>query len=525
MTAQTRIEAPSRDREALACRIAIGLLLAVLLYRAALFAFAGLEAIRYPWQLDYGEGIIWQQMRWIFSAQAYGQIDQFPAIVFHYPPLYHAVTALTAAALGTDELATGRAISLLSTILAAVASARLVSLILEGRTHGGDRRLCSLIAGLLVFTFLPVISWKTVMRVDLLAVALSLFGLHAALRSLERPRFIYLACMLFVAAVYTKQTSIAAAAASFAVLLTFRPRLALHGIAICMAVGLAAFLMLGWLTDGGFYRHIFLYNVNRPAFGQLSWIAEVAWAQASYVFFAGFVLIRYLAELRLKYRGQANIRAALGNDVSDMRLLMAAAYALISTLMLVLVAKSGSSINYFLEWFFALGLFAAMAPSMAMKPGRYRTVLAIVVPLALAFEAATVPRPRSGSGADSPRSRELAQLSAAIASADKPVISDDMVLLIRSGREVLWEPAIFAELASTGGWDERPFVARIRNGEFAFFVTEGQRGHSRFDARYNPAVADAIDLAYPIKEAKAGLVVHRPRSQPAPALRTEPVPQ
>jgi hypothetical protein len=93
--------------------------------------------------------------------------------------------------------------------------------------------------------------------------------------------------------------------------------------------------------------------------------------------------------------------------------------------------------------------------------------------------------------------------------ADKPVISDDMVLLLRSGREVLWESSIFAELASTGRWDERPFVRRIRDGEFAFFVTWGQRGHYRFDERYNPAVADAIDAAYPVKQETAGLTIHR----------------
>jgi hypothetical protein len=126
MTAQTRIEAPARHQSDIAGRVAVGLLLAVLLYRAALFASGGLAAILFPWELDYGEGIVWQQMRWIFTDKAYGPIDQFPAIVFHNPPHYHAVTAITAGTLGTDELATGRAISLLSTMAATVASAMLV---------------------------------------------------------------------------------------------------------------------------------------------------------------------------------------------------------------------------------------------------------------------------------------------------------------------------------------------------------------------------------------------------------------
>ena len=69
--------------------------------------------------------------------------------------------------------------------------------------------------------------------------------------------------MLFVAAIYTKQTTIAAPAATFAVLLVTRPKLALQGIAACIAFGMAALIVLNWLTDGGFYQHIFLYNVNR----------------------------------------------------------------------------------------------------------------------------------------------------------------------------------------------------------------------------------------------------------------------
>jgi hypothetical protein len=274
-------------------------------------------------------------------------------------------------------------------------------------------------------------------------------------------------------------------------------------------------LTLGWLTDGGFYRHIFLYNVNRPDLGRLWWIVYAAANQVVYVGLACFVLARRLLEVRSKYRGNANARAALGANLADTRLLIAAAYLLITTLMLVLVAKSGSSVNYFLEWFFALGLFAAMAPSEAGAAAadnpQLRTFLAVGVVVVLAAGAALAPLPRSDYDANSPRARQLAQLSAEIAAADKPVISDDMVLLIRSGREVLWEPAIFAELASTGDWDERPFVERIRKREFAFFVTWGQRGFRRFDERYNPAVADAIDAAYPITEKRAGLVVHRPR--------------
>ena len=505
-------DARSSVNQSLARRVAIGVLLAALLFRAALFIQAELAAIRYPWELDYGEGIVWQQMRWIFTAKAYGPIDQFPAIVFHYPPLYHAITSVVAGALGTDELSTGRALSFVCTLVAALASALIAGMLVDGRADRQTRRLVPWIARLLPFTYVPVVAWAQLMRVDMLAVALGLFGLAASFKALERPRLIYVASLLFVAAVYTKQTSIAAPAAALSVLLVLRPRLALQGIATCSLLGLAMLMVLGALTDGGFYRHIFLYNVNRMDPSRLWSIAYAVALQAVYVALAAFVVVRRVADIRSRHK---NLRGFGSATSTDARLLIALAYLAMTTPMMLLIIKTGSNINYFLEWFFAVGIFAslAVAEGTHVRSAELRKLFALIIPLVLAVQALTSDTSPYGTDAHGLRARQLQTLSSEIKAADKPVISDDMVLLLRSGQTVLWESSIFAELASTGGWDERPFVQRIRNREFAFFITWGQRGHRRFDERYNPAVADAIDAAYPIKEEIAGLIVHRPRKR------------
>jgi hypothetical protein len=333
---------------------------------------------------------------------------------------------------------------------------------------------------------------------------------------LERPWLIFVASLLFVAAVFTKQTAIAAPTATFGLLLFTRPRLAMKGIATCLILGMTVLLTLCWLTDGGFYRHIFLYNINRLDPGRLAWILYVAAAQALYVAIAAFVFIRRMSDIRSKYRSIPNARAELAANSADIRLLIAAAYLLVSTLMLLLVAKSGSNINYFLDWFFAFGLFAAMAPNEVARGFRdkpeLRTMLGIGIPACLAIGALLAPLPRTGDGADSPHAHQLAQLARVIASAHKPVISDDMVVVIRGGQDVRWEPAIFAELASTGLWDQRPFIKRIRNHDFAFFITLDDEGKITFRHRYNPAVAEAMDSEYPVQQKIAGLVVRRPRS-------------
>ena len=81
------------------------------------FLAEGYGAVQFGWQLDYGEGIVWEQMRLMVAGRGYGAIDGLPAIVFHYPPLFHMVTAALAAVTGLDALAVGRSVSIGSTLL------------------------------------------------------------------------------------------------------------------------------------------------------------------------------------------------------------------------------------------------------------------------------------------------------------------------------------------------------------------------------------------------------------------------
>ena len=69
---------------------------------------------------------------------------------------------------------------------------------------------------------------------------------------------------------------------------------------------------------------------------------------------------------------------------------------------------------------------------------------------------------------------KMQELVEIIRKATRPVISDDMVLVLRAGRQVQWEPAIFAELASMGLWDQQPFLNMIQSHAFAFFITQGR---------------------------------------------------
>lgn len=80
--------------------------------------------LRWPYELDYGEGIVWQQTNMMFTDRAYGAIDGVPGIVFHYTPLYHVMTRGLSEVTGTDMLYAGRLVSIISTLLSVIVVAR-----------------------------------------------------------------------------------------------------------------------------------------------------------------------------------------------------------------------------------------------------------------------------------------------------------------------------------------------------------------------------------------------------------------
>ena len=88
-----RVRGVSRAQATAAFRI-VGLLLlggVVLLRLPAALALlvSGVEAIRYPFGLDYGEGPILSQARLLISGQSiYHSLSRGPYTVANYPPLF-----------------------------------------------------------------------------------------------------------------------------------------------------------------------------------------------------------------------------------------------------------------------------------------------------------------------------------------------------------------------------------------------------------------------------------------------------
>jgi len=493
--------------------------LALLAWDAQAFLAAAVRAIRYPFELDYGEGIVWQQAEQMRAGNAYGAITGFPAIVFHYPPLYHAITLVASGLSGVDMLMAGRAVSVAATLLTSLFAGMIAFRTARFDADRNAALLCAFVAGFAVLGLSPVGGWGPLMRVDMVAMALGLGGIWCTMLAFERPRAIIFAAACFVAAVYTKQTAIAAPAAAFTTLMLIRPRTALVGISTSFLLGVLVLAPLTWATDGGFERHIFLYNINRFDFSRLGALVGVMSQHAPYLAIVIIALFKLERRHSLFAMGEHRSNANGSGEACVMLLLVYLGFA---ALMMLTIAKIGSNVNYIIETLCVVAILVGIACRDAAQGVLTRSTLRegdapiawMAVPILIAVQGLAAPAPLHAE-LQGAQLREMNELVAMVHDARRPVISDNMVAVKRAGREVVWEPAIFTELASKGLWDERPFVQRIRDGQFAFFVTVGDRGQRVFDSRYTPAMMDAMDAAYPVRRHLAKFTLHLPRSQAA----------
>ena len=95
-------------------------------------------------------------------------------------------------------------------------------------------------------------------RVDILGIMFSIIGVYyVSLYEKDKPSYIYVATLLFILAVYTKQTLIAAPAASYLYLFFKDRKIAIKAMVMYVSLGILILLVLNIMTGGHFYKHIF----------------------------------------------------------------------------------------------------------------------------------------------------------------------------------------------------------------------------------------------------------------------------
>ncbi|MBO0709748.1 MAG: hypothetical protein J2P47_00550, partial [Acetobacteraceae bacterium] len=279
----------------------------------------------------------------------------------------------------------------------------------------------------------------------------------------------------------------------------------------------------------GFLLNIIAGNVNRMLPRHAYWAVRPersSFIPIGLMLGAFVVLGREVFPAAPRFRWTAvlqNIRALREAGPGTTCRAMALIYFALATGTLIFVLKSGSAFNYLLEWLsIGCALIGIFLIDLARWGAGYRNWFRGAVALLIVFIAHAPVR----GGALSTSAHEIEQQAALvkrIAAAKKPVASDDMTLLMRAGKPVIFEPAIVTELAAMGRWDETPLVQMIRRCDFAFMITIAEARQIR-----SPAVDAEMRKAYPhverigilaVREPAPGSCEGSPRSDGAPAAR------
>jgi hypothetical protein len=393
------------------------LALAVLVY--AVFCAAHVVALlRYPFPLDYGEGPLLAQVQALAGGtpvwRLYADPAQPPYLVVNYPPVYLLLAAALSYPLGSALLA-GRVAALLATLATLAALAVLLA---DRRPPTADRSpansddsshrwsavasAASMAVALLLLTVPVVREWAALMRVDMLALALGLWGLAlmasaagtAQRQGLWRWAKLLAPGLLFALALYAKPSMVAAPLAGALWLLVGgwgghslgeRLRVALAW-ALLAAAPLA---LLQWASGGWFWLHVVWANTN-------SWDAGLArqlWAdqlRLRWPLFAAGALGALVCIVRLWQRR----RQAAAHAPSAFILFLPLAYALGALVTAVGVGKVGAYANYFLELYVALVWLAGAAVSGERESGERESASCSNAPTLQRSNAPTLQRSR-----------------------------------------------------------------------------------------------------------------------------------
>ena len=482
--------------------------LAGLLLYVAFTLHLCLLALGYPYQLDYGEGLVLYQSQLLAHGKSiYKAIDSFPYIFSNYPPLMQAVAGPLVALLGPSFLP-GRLLSMLATLGLAVV---LYTLLREA----GAGALSAIVAAFLFVGSPYVYHWAPLFRIDLPALFLSTMGIlvlcRATLRSMANPadavvqiphtvamlhssgstrqkslpvarRPIYLAGLLFVLALYTKQSYIAAPLAALIFLLINNREAARH-LGLSLAIfGLGPLLVLQLATGGAFVFDLFMANVNPFSLSLLG--GQVG------NFVLTFAAIISLAVIGLASNKPGRITSSLA------RLSLLDCYLLTGLATILLAGKVGAWENYFFEALFVLCLYAGLG--IERLSHGHSTVVHGLVPVALLIQLGLMwhdPRIAIRVVAeDGAANRTLAPL---IANQSGMIFSEDLGLLLVNGKDIPFYSFEYAQLAEVGRWPQTWETEALRSGRFSLVILEkGTRENPDRFRRFTRQVLSALDTGY-----------------------------
>lgn len=422
---------------------------AVVLAACAARFFAAVQArVLYPYGLGYTEGSVLCQIRDLASGAAlYGNPGERPFTFTVYPPLYHVVAAALGSRFG-DTVAAGRLLS-----LACAAGLAFVIAGLVFRMGAGAPRLirwaAAAIAAVSFLTPEHVFRASTMLRVDMLALSLAMFGLYVFLRS-SGATGRGVALISFTLALLAKQSAIAAPVACILGTAVVRPWSGLKvGLGFVLLAG-AGFAALRVLFGDAVFFHLF--HANALSYIPLEAVRDVLRFIAGY---PALVIGGVVGLLNLVQYGQR----------SSIERWTLAAYFVLAWGSLLSTGRAGTDTNHLIEVTVALSIFSGLAVLWAASSTW--TAVAMAAPLALVLQAAQNIRTyRLPDYRPSSLQAEEVLLDR-IRATPGPIFGDEQFLVCRAGKPAQINTFMAAQLATVGAWDPSPLLEDIRREAFA----------------------------------------------------------
>lgn len=494
---------PQSNRKRWAAWIPWVVALAALGYLAGLTLWLAFRGLVFPYQLDYGEGLLLHFVNeWAHGRPIYGPIGQYPFVTANYPPLSMALALALTPTLGVTYAA-GRIWTLL-------AIAALATLLVAWVQRAGERWLPALAAALFFVGSPYIYHWAPLFRVDLVGLALSLGGLTLVGLAFPptktgRPvkaRLLWVAVLLFVAGLYAKQSFLFAPLAAGAYLLIrsgWKQAYKLASGMLLLGGGLFLAIQIG--TRGGLWQGLVVSNVNPflwPEFGQQ--VSDFVQTFGVLFLLAGWYLLdKYGRDRRLPLRDKL--------DPLDLYL----PAALVSV---ILAGKAGAWENYFFEALAALCLGAGVGLSRLARHGK--TARLWVAPALILLQVALMwHTPRSAQQYLALTERSNQAIEPVLAQLPDRILSEDMGLLVTNGKTMDYCSFQYSQLARAGRWDQSWELGQLRARRLSAVILEtGTRLDVDRYQRFTREFLSELDRNYALRHTLGKYEVY----EPAPLL-------
>jgi hypothetical protein len=421
-------------------------------------------AVRCPFEIEYGEGIVLQNALNIArGVPLYGDYHHYPYVVATYPPFYPLLAAVGAKLFGVS-FTFGR-------VLSSLGALGIGALIWGLLRRSGISRFGAGLAAVLWIAAPIVCWWGPVVRVDIIAVFLAVAGLYCVLRG---GWWLVAAVVLMALSMYTRQSEVAPVAAAVGYLWWMRRRrqAVLFG-ASWVAICAVAFAVLQVVSGGWFYSHVVVANRNFWELQSLSYWWDYVFKGWPFPFVLGAVGVVLALGA---WRGPA----PQADDATDGRPLRLLGLYFVATMLVSLTAgKIGSTVNYMLAPLAASCLMTGVAShwlaerltqrwAKAAWVGAWMLVIAVPIYL-LAVPTANQYAPYHRSRADIiDGAREAVRM---IRQCGGDVLSEDTGLPLLAGKQILLDPHKMTSMFHDGTWDQRRLVADIKRRRFPLIVT------------------------------------------------------